>query len=186
MKIFIKCIDHGSIMRAFLALSCDEAADAFRRMQAVLPKKGLSFPKDFHLTLRFFRELDEIGYDHILHKFRSLRFSPFSVELDKVWFFPDASFIRVVWVGVTPNEEVRRLKKEVDELLSGYWRYEKRFVPHITLARVKGKQPGLYEAAMEIEVPKISLRFDALHLIESSLTPEGPQYETKATFPFQE
>ena len=69
---------------------------------------------------------------------KEIKFSPFSLTLDKIGVFPSENYIRVVWVGVKPTEDVIELQRKIEDSLEEFkFKEDLKFHPHITLARVK-------------------------------------------------
>ena len=68
----------------------------------------------------------------------------------------------------------------VDEKLSSLFEPEKRFMSHLTIARVKSvkDKKKFLDNLNNIEIPKISFVVDKFKLKKSILTPECPVYET--------
>ena len=128
--------------------------------------------ENLHLTLRFLGEVDP---NRIIKALEDVEFEPFTVKLEGVGFFPNEKFVRVVWIGVGKgSEEIERLHEEVEKRLGK----DERFVPHVTVARAKGRVEVLKKefSSDEFEVGSFSL-------FKSTLTPKGPIYEVIASFP---
>jgi 2'-5' RNA ligase len=91
----------------------------------------------------------------------------------------------VVWVGLTGDTEtLGRLQKRIDDNLSplGFTVEARPFTPHLTLARVREQATpderqalGRLVAGTAIEGGG-SLNVNAVHLMRSQLTREGPVY----------
>lgn len=128
--------------------------------------------ENLHLTLRFLGEVDP---NQVIKALEDVEFEPFTVKLEGVGFFPNEKFVRVVWIGVGKgSEEIERLHEEVEKRLGK----DERFVPHVTVARAKGRVEVLKKefSSDEFEVGSFSL-------FKSTLTPKGPIYEVIASFP---
>jgi len=113
--------------------------------------------------------------NRIIKALEDVEFEPFTVKLEGVGFFPNEKFVRVVWIGVGKgSEEIERLHEEVEKRLGK----DERFVPHVTVARAKGRVEVLKKefSSDEFEVGSFSL-------FKSTLTPKGPIYEVIASFP---
>ena len=84
-------------------------------------------------------------------------------------------FIRIVWVHLAVCDE---LQKDVDEKLVDLFSKEKRFMSHITIARVKNikDKKKFVEELKNIKFDKIKFKVDKFYLKESVLRPEGPEY----------
>jgi 2'-5' RNA ligase len=113
---------------------------------------------------------------------------PFEATFEGLGVFPSLEYISVIWLGVSRGSEKltelhERLEFETTEL--GYDPERHDFTPHVTLARMD-------HAAAKDEVQRLveendpvagTVRIEELRLTESTLTDEGPEYETVERFP---
>ena len=172
-------------MRLFIAVDFNELKDYFAELQSFLPKNArLSYTKAFHITLKFLGEVQPEKVGNVVDILKSIKFNAFSVALDSVGIFPTENYIRVVWVGIKPEERILELQGSIDNALKPLFKKEKDFKAHITLARVKypedkkdfvGKIKNI-----NVESKKINIR--EFKLIKSTLSPKGPVYEGLAVF----
>lgn|SRR3989338_8925082 len=168
-------------MGLFVAIDCNAEKEYFKRLQGQLPKDGakLSLTGDFHLTLKFLGEVMPRKIEKAKEALRVVEFAPFSFSLSDVGVFPDESSPRVVWVGIGPQESSIELQKNIEKALHGLFEKEKRFHPHITLARIRGmEQPkDFIEKIKIIRVEKRMICVRRFHLVNSTVTPHGSVYE---------
>lgn len=165
-------------MRCFVSINIPrEVAQDIRKIQDALPdflgkKTEL---QNFHLTLKFLGEIDEGKVEEIGKKLREIKFEKFESEVDKVGVFSE-KFIRIIWLHLTNCDN---LQKIVDEKLKNLFEPEKRFMSHLTIARVKNikDKKRFLEELNKIEVPKIKFNVDKFYLMKSELTSNGPKYE---------
>ena len=179
-------------MRTFIAV---EPPDALRESIGELTDKlsrlGLkSFrwvkPLNVHLTLRFLGEIDPgrlIAVAEAVGR-AAAEVEPFELSVAEVGYFGPPRQPRVVWLGLEVSEPLARLAARVELNLhaSGFGQADKPFRAHLTLARA-GRTPGAppdWEAAAEISA---GIRWPAwpvsdVQTIKSTLTPQGPVYDT--------
>lgn len=172
-------------MRLFVAVDFDGFREYFEKLQWTLPPNAkFSFVKSFHLTLKFLGEVKSIDVDKIKEALASVSFDQFSVFLDSIGVFPSENHIRVVWVGIHPEEEIIVLQRSIDDALKDYFNREKNFKSHITLARVKEPQDkeGFVQHIRNIKVAPIKADISSFKLVRSTLTHMGPVYEDIAVF----
>ncbi len=135
--------------------------------------------KQMHLTLKFLGEVQPDKVISIKEGLKEISFEPFAFHLDSIGLFPNENYIRIVWVGIKPEDKVLELQKTIDEKLSKLFKKEKDFKPHLTLGRVKYVEDKIKFAQnlrkIKIESKKIDV--NDFKLIKSTLTPEGPVYE---------
>ncbi len=172
-------------MRLFIAVDFNELKDYFVELQRHLPKNAkLSLTKEYHITLKFLGEVQSDETDEIISVLKNIKFEKFDVLLDSVGVFPAENYIRVLWVGIKPEEKILELQKNIDESLSKMFKKEKDFKSHITLARVKypeDKKKFLEELSkIKVENKKIEIR--DFRMMKSTLTSKGPVYEDLERF----
>jgi 2'-5' RNA ligase len=180
-------------IRAFIAV---ELPPGFRLALARLQDKLKSGsrapvkwvePDSIHLTLKFLGNIDSALTGRITDAIREAArgIHPFRVEMGGLGVFPGPSRVRVVWVGLTGEvEKLAQLQKRIDADLAplGFTPEARPFTPHLTLARVRDQaapeqrqELGRLVTATHFEAPG-SITVDAVHLMRSQLTPQGPIY----------
>lgn len=172
-------------MRLFISIDFSELKDYFFELQKQLPKNArLSLTKSFHLTLKFLGEVQPDKVEEIIEKLKMIKFSQFSVFLDAVGIFPSENYIRVVWIGLKPEDKILKLQESVDGLLKPLFKKEKDFKAHITLARVKypENKKQFAEELKKIKVNDKKAEIKDFRLIKSVLSPKGAIYEDLAVF----
>jgi len=135
--------------------------------------------ENLHLTLKFLGEVDEEKLDKVRESLRNLKFEKFEVSLVELGVFSE-KFIRIVWLGVDKkNEDLWKLQEKIDERLKELFEEERRFMGHITIARVKKveNKKKFIEKINGIEIKKLKFDVNRFYLIESKLKPEGPEYK---------
>lgn len=166
-------------MRIFISIDIPESIkNKIKEIQEQLPdfsgKK--TEPGNLHLTLKFFGEVDEEKLERIKRRLSEVRFEKFETEIDSIGIFSE-KFIKIIWLHLINCD---KLQKDIDEKLKDLSEPEKRFMGHLTIARVKSiKDRKLFlEQLKEIKIPKVKFLVDNFRLKESVLTEKGPVYET--------
>ena len=178
-------------MRLFIAIEIpEEVKEYIQRIQGTIndTSNKIKFVKknQIHLTLKFLGEVQPNISEEIKDTLRNIKFKPFSVHLDKIGVFPNESNIRVVWVGLNPEEPVLELQKSIDEDLKKLFKKEKDFKAHITLARVKfiNNKEEFNNKLKNINIENKKIDVNGFGLVKSTLTPEGPVYEDLEIYKF--
>ena len=171
-------------MRLFIAIDFEELRDYFKELQQQLPdvpQAKATLPKQFHLTLKFLGDVPDNKLPEIKERLSKVSFTPFTLKLGSIGVFPDEHFIRVVWVGLEDHKAVEELQQGIDDIFEQMFKREKRFHPHLTLARIKflpqESKQAYVEALKKITVEPKEAKIGSFKLIKSTLTPEGPEYE---------
>jgi len=199
-------------MRAFFALDLPDAlADPLAAIQDDLAAAAglrVTDPTQAHVTLKFLGEIDAGDEDTTAGDDRpalddviaageravesaeadGAPVEPFDCEIAGLGVFPDLDYISVVWAGVGEGTaELTALHEALEREATalGVDPEEHAYTPHVTLARMddaRGKE--LVQRVVRERDPEFG-RFaaDDVRLVKSTLTSEGPEYETVATFP---
>jgi RNA 2',3'-cyclic 3'-phosphodiesterase len=165
-------------MRLFIALQLPKAYAVLTGLQDELKQQGarISYPKEFHLTLKFLGDVDDPA--EIQGRLQAIKNGKFEVSLSEVGFFPGPKKPRIVWVGVEPAEPVIKLQQQIDQSLAGLFPRDKRFHPHITIGRIKQGVAGGFRP----DFPKIAQKVESFYLLKSDLLPSGPSYSILSEF----
>ncbi len=162
-------------MRIFIAIEIPEKIKKeIIKIQNQLPKfNGKKTEKEnLHLTLKFLGEVDEKKLDQIRKILRKIKLNSFETEIKKIGMFSD----RIIWLGMTNCNE---LQKEIDNKLSGLFEIEKRFMGHLTIARIKNleNRKQFLEKIRNIKIPSIKFVIKSFNLKKSKLGKPTPVYE---------
>ena len=189
-------------MRAFFAVDLPESlAGPLGDIQTDLDDAaGLSFtdPTQAHVTLKFLGEIDAgdgqtdtPSLDDILtageRAVDRADIGPFDCSIAGLGVFPSLDYISVVWVGIeSGTDELTALHEalEAETTALGIDPDDHAFTPHVTLARMNdARGKGLVRQTVQERHPEFGrFEVDAIRLVESTLTAEGPEYETVASF----
>lgn len=179
-------------MRCFIAIDLPkdikEEINSVEKMFGSFSSLKIVKPDNLHLTLKFLGDVEEEKIENIKRILKEIaqNHKQISVFLNKVGLFPNEKYIRVVWIGISNDNDLINIQKEIDNKLETLnFKKEKTFTTHITIARVKGKQEkeSLLKVVEQLKAyvgPKFKV--DSIHLMKSTLTPEGPIYEELARF----
>ncbi|MFH1711460.1 MAG: RNA 2',3'-cyclic phosphodiesterase [Nanoarchaeota archaeon] len=175
-------------MRCFIALDFTrDFRDEIERVQQELEKKKgwqgkLTERENLHLTLKFLGEIEDEKVEEVQKKLREIKMPDFSCYLGNLGVFTP-SLIKIVWVHII-GKEVLELQKKIDEKLKDLFEPEKRFMSHLTIARVKfvkDKKILLGELG-KIKTQNLKFPVREFYLMKSELTEKGPIYEELEKF----
>lgn len=175
-------------MRLFIAIEIPEEVKEFiGEVQEKISDKGkirLVNKEQIHLTLKFLGEVQPDKAEKVTEELKKIKFKPFSVYLDSIGVFPSESYIRVVWIGLKPENDILELQSNIDEGLKSLFKKEKDFKAHVTLARVKfiEDKKEFLDKLRKIKIDKKKIEVNDFKLIKSTLGPKGPTYDTIALF----
>jgi 2'-5' RNA ligase len=144
----------------------------------------------FHLTLRFLGDqIPTTRIEPIITALRGAHFAPFEMRVWGVGRFPQnlRQPARVLWAGIEAPTALETLNMDVERALETieFPPEDRDFHPHITLARLKSPKNDPAVDAFLAEHRQLTgdtVRVTAFYLVESVLTPQGPQYTKRANF----
>ena len=168
-------------MRAFVAVELNEEVKGkIAALQADLPS-GIKRvePANLHLTLAFLGEIDDVKAEEVATALDAVSAIPFEAKCLGVGVFPSMNFVRVVWVGIREGAHaLSLLHAHTSDALAPLGFKKDEFSPHITIGRPKARV-DVREFIRRHEDDEFgSFLVDKLVLKKSTLTPQGPIYET--------
>ncbi len=171
-------------MRTFIAIELPiEAKNEIMRIQKTLWKKTLFSGKlteseNLHLTLKFLGEVNDDKIDEIKNKLSEIKVPEFFAEIGGIGVF-NKNFIKIIWVKLN-GKGIWELQKEIDNKLAGMFERERRFMGHVTIARVKNvpDKRCFLEYLKSVTPKKIRFLVKDFALKKSELKPEGPEYSS--------
>ena len=185
-------------MRAFIAIDVNDinSLNQISRIQrkvleSVADLKPVD-PKNMHFTIKFLGEISNTEAEEIIKRFNNLDNNSIEVTYKGIGVFPSLSRISVVWIGVEKEEEGKLIEvsEKVNTLLQGLrFQDNKKFLPHITIFRVKSgrNKQKLIEIIKENENLLLGKdRLTTIKLKQSILTSQGPIYNDIYTHHFKE
>lgn len=136
-----------------------------------------------HITLKFFGDIEE-SRAHALSQAieRSANSAaPFTLDIAGARAFPTHGPPRVIWLGLRDAQgQLARLHESLESecAAAGFARDERRFHPHITLARLRPNAGARDLATLhrQLGFPAHSLHVNELVLMRSELGPKGSRY----------
>ncbi len=182
--------------RVFLAIKIpDEISQKLSRFQNEIKKLDIDAKfveeENFHINIKFFGNISDKKLKDILDVLNDLVKSTrlFEVDVQGVGIFPSEEFVRVLWAGAQ-SEGLRQLHTIVEAKLEelGIPKDERRFTPHVTLARIRNpRNKEMFLDKIRENYKKEFGSFTALSmsLFESKLSKQGPTYGVIKEFRFK-
>jgi 2'-5' RNA ligase len=177
-------------MRLFIAIELPDAIKAeIDRVQQQLKASGPSAnwtrPEGIHLTLKFLGEVPDTKAQEILQAMTAAAqgTGKLGLRVEGAGAFPNVKVPRVLWLGLSGDiEKLSELQAAVEDAMEGlgFDREERRFSPHLTLARIKFPKPRDNWPARIEGIRNVNFggfEADRLSLMKSELRREGAVYE---------
>lgn len=176
------------MIRLFVGLALPEATrDRLSRLGGGIPGARWVPPENFHVTLRFIGEVDEGAAQDIDTALEGVAAPPFTLTLDSIGSFGRGHRAHTLWAGVERNEALLHLQGKVESAVvrAGLPPEERKYSPHVTLARMKEAKPDklarfLEQHALFRDGP---LPMDRFVLFESVLGKGSPTYHEVRSYP---
>ncbi|MFH1229615.1 MAG: RNA 2',3'-cyclic phosphodiesterase [Candidatus Aenigmatarchaeota archaeon] len=174
-------------MRAFLGISIPED---LKPVIVSVQDRLLDFDikqvekENLHFNLKFFPEIDGEDVEKLKRVLADVckQFEPFEINVYGTGAFPSRNYIKVVWIGVKDGyQTLAALADMIEKSLESIgYEIEEKFVPHLTLGRVrsgsnKNELLTLMKKLENVEIGK--MKVSEIKLFESTLGPNGPLYE---------
>ncbi len=175
-------------IRTFIAIPTpDDVRQALTDIQAELKTANAEVkwepPEKLHITLRFLGDVEESQLPLLMTDCSKAicNLNSFSLIYEGLGCFPDTRNPRIIWAGSHNDDGILlRMKKEIDDSVAryGFERENRPFHPHITLARVKGREniPNLIKMLQSVTFEPHPVIIDEVHFMKSELRPTGSIY----------
>ncbi len=167
--------------RLFIAVPLpDEARHALAALlDGPLPGRVVQ-PRNWHLTLRFLGDTDEVTYDRLLHTLDGSDLgAPFRVTLGALGAFPRPDKATVLWVGFSAGlGGFARLADVVAGAAeaAGFPPEDRPFRAHLTLSRIRPHQ-DVRSVVDRAPLDDVSWTVGEVDVFRSHLGSGGPRYE---------
>ena len=177
------------MIRLFVALALpDRVADGLLAIQSGVPGARWSTREQLHLTLRFIGDVDERDANDVDEAMTTISASRFSLELKGVGAFGGKN-PRAVWAGVAASEPLLHLQRKIESAMQrlGLPAAERKYTPHVTLARLRAAPAGhvmdfLADHSLYASGP---FEVNDFALFSSRLTPNGSIYVVERQYPLR-
>lgn len=182
-------------MRVFIAVELPEKVKReialIQERIKVLPDKiKWVSPSSIHITLKFLGEIKEKALNSVFKATCEVaqKFQPFVVEIEGTGVFPHSDNPRVIWIGVGKGStRLAEIVRSLEERLSseGFPPERKKWIPHLTLGRVKQliDKEGIKKVVEgERKAPAGEMKVEFISVMQSHLTPGGAIYKPLQRF----
>ncbi|KON31901.1 hypothetical protein AC478_01915 [miscellaneous Crenarchaeota group-1 archaeon SG8-32-3] len=145
-------------------------------------------PQNIHITVRFLGNIKPAMVEKIFREMKEVHFFPFNVQIKGLGAFPNPSYPRIVWAGITEGaDQLKSVFSHLEPRLRdlGFTPDSKGFSPHLTIARVRSGRNRQQLSRFIGENSSFefgSVNAKCLRLKKSELTPRGPVYSNLKEF----
>ncbi len=151
-----------------------------------LPKARWVTPENMHVTLQFLGEVGNADAELLDAELATIRMQPFSIALSGLGTFQRGRKPGVLWAGVETSSTLVDLRTRCAAAVrrAGLTADERKFKPHLTLARLRDPIPDRIGAYMASREPFSTPHFeiDRFILFRSHLGKGQAHYEEVADY----
>ena len=187
-------------LRLFVAITIpdairEEMIRVQRDLKPLVPRSAVRWarPEQFHLTLRFLGDVPSERVGGLRESVRVVCADAPAVPLraEGVGFFPNARSPRVIWIGISDDENrLVNLQRKIENAVQPFTTEQggERFAGHVTLGRFKQlNRFDINGLTNESEAMKNRIFGEwtarEIEIIRSELSPTGARYTSLAAFP---
>jgi 2'-5' RNA ligase len=176
------------MIRLFIALALPEPLrNQLASFNGGVPGARWLRPENMHLTLRFIGEVDKGVADDLDVALRGVEAPSFDLTLSGVGHFGKPDAARILWAGVEPNGALDHLHSKVETAATraGLPADQRRFSPHVTLARLRHAPGNRVEqfVADHAGFRAAPITIDRVTLFSSFLSSSGAIHTPEAEYP---
>lgn len=128
-------------MRLFIAIPLSEAVrEKLSGLYQSMDGMRWESQSQLHITLKFLGETDRDQLSELIRDLKNIRHTAFQMTISGFGTFPEKGRPKILWIGVTKPEPLKDLHQKIEQqcVEMGFEAEDRPFVPHITLARIKG------------------------------------------------
>lgn len=143
-------------------------------------------PGDYHLTLSFVGDVEEQLSEAIVQELASVQSEAFEVTLSSFGSF-GGTRPRTLVFSASPDPQLRDIHKDQERALrrAGVGLERRKFVPHVTLARLHAVSPQALADYMAANPPPVvKFKIERLALFSARPKTGGGPYVVEAAYPF--
>lgn len=173
--------------RLFIAIELtEEIKQTLSSSHCDLPGMRWVPPDQIHLTLRFLGDVSPKDMTKLRAALATIAFAPFPLTLQGIGHFPSHGQPRVLWIGLEASPPLLDLQRRIEATVTGIGLppEERRFSPHITIARIKENafaEVALFEAKhRQLGFPPFEV--NEFILFSSVLSPAGAAHRKEEAF----
>jgi 2'-5' RNA ligase len=164
-----------------------EIGESLAMLRGGLPGARWIDPENYHLTLRFIGDVDDVIAHEVASLLGMVRRRPFELRLDGLASF-GGNKPRAVVASVSPQQPVTELQAEHERLLRrvGLEPEGRKYTPHVTLARLRDSSSWQVADFLSMRGAFRSMTFEVSRfvLFSSRASVGGGPYVVEAAYPF--
>lgn len=178
------------MIRLFVALSVpDDVAEGLSRLGNGVPGARWVHPDNYHLTLRFVGNVDGDVAEDVHDALMGVFADGFDLQLDGLTWFGAKRKPNAIVACADKTPALLHLQKKVESAVAraGLGPDDRKFMPHVTLARLKGASAESVDryCAERADYRSRVFTIDQFTLYSSFLSHTGAIYTPEADYPLR-
>ena len=171
--------------RSFLAVTVStEVREELESLQHGLPEVRWTPFEQMHITLKFLGDVSTQTLETLQQEVMELHIPSFTLRFAGLGTFLPRNGPPVLWAGLESEEALQGLFRNIESMAGrlGIPKEKRPFKPHLTLGRLRRRQPERLKGYMELHEHFYSSAFDCKEVVlfVSRLTPARAIHEAVA------
>ena len=133
------------MLRIFLGISIpNHIRSMLAGIQGGVPGAKWVTPENYHITLKFIGDVNEVVKEDIAEALDELAFPVFTISLQSIGIFTHGNDPHHIWIKPTPEVQIIKLNSKIENLLqtkASLKAETRKFTPHLTLAKMQDTNP---------------------------------------------
>lgn len=132
-----------------------------------------------HITIKFLGDVGENTAALIDKQLKNIKFGEFQCQFSKYGFFTKNKIPKILYANFVENEDIEIFKNIIENEmeLCGFTKEKRKFIPHVTLMRLKNEDDYLkVQNFNEIKIDIEPFVINEFSLLKSELLPNGSRY----------
>lgn len=183
-------------IRTFLSLNLNSSlkekiSEIQKKLQVYLKEHAIKWenPEKFHLTLRFFGDIEENSAEQLKNdlEIRDFDFEALTFHSSGISFFPNPKRPNVVFIELKEDgNNTNQLLSRIDEVINRYGiKPDKKFVAHITMGRFRRENRSSIRIENLPDFEPFEVLFPGFYLMKSVLNTNGAVHSVLKEFKFK-
>jgi 2'-5' RNA ligase len=163
-----------------------EVSESLATLRGGLPGARWIDPENYHVTLRFIGDVDDVVAHEVASMLGRVRRQPFELRVEDLKSFGGRK-PRAVVATIGPSQAVMELQAEHERLMQrvGLEPEGRKYIPHVTLARLRESSSRQVADYLAVRAPFRSPSFQVARfvLFSSRASVGGGPYVVEAAYP---
>ena len=137
-----------------------------------------------HITIKFLGDVGENLLELIKDRLENIELFQIEAELNGFNFFVKNNNPNILYIGLKENSDIKKLHSEIEDEceLLGFTKEKRKFKPHLTLLRIRGKEDLNQLNKFNNLSIEHKFKISSFSLIKSELKPTGSEYTIIKSF----